>query len=114
MVVTCERDSLYCLQSIDQGKYISASHLHFSSSMASTIANRSNESIELRDLAAPSSAITSASLPENDIASSFDHPPEPHNVADIEDVPPNGGYGWVCTACVFSINAHTWGVNSVS
>ena len=29
------------------------------------------------------------------------------------DVPPDGGYGWVCTACVFLINAHTWGVNSV-
>ena len=30
------------------------------------------------------------------------------------DIPPDGGYGWVCTACVFLINAHTWGVNSVS
>jgi hypothetical protein len=30
------------------------------------------------------------------------------------DVPPDGGYGWVCVACVFLINAHTWGVNSVS
>ncbi|KAL1857276.1 hypothetical protein Plec18167_004754 [Paecilomyces lecythidis] len=29
-----------------------------------------------------------------------------------EDVPPDGGYGWVCVACVFWINAHTWGVNS--
>lgn len=36
------------------------------------------------------------------------------NVASQEDVPPDGGYGWVCTACVFLINAHTWGVNSVS
>ena len=27
--------------------------------------------------------------------------------------PPDGGYGWVCVACVFLINAHTWGVNSV-
>lgn len=26
--------------------------------------------------------------------------------------PPNGGYGWVCTACVAVINAHTWGLNS--
>lgn len=31
-----------------------------------------------------------------------------------EDVPPDGGYGWVVVACVFWINAHTWGVNSVS
>lgn len=36
------------------------------------------------------------------------------NVVSQVDVPPNGGYGWVCTACVFLINAHTWGVNSVS
>lgn len=28
------------------------------------------------------------------------------------DLPPNGGYGWVCVACCFWINAHTWGVNS--
>ncbi len=32
---------------------------------------------------------------------------------DQLDVPPNGGYGWVCVACVFCINAHTWGINSV-
>lgn len=30
------------------------------------------------------------------------------------DVPPDGGYGWVCTGCVAIINGHTWGVNSVS
>ncbi|KKK18844.1 hypothetical protein P175DRAFT_0535272 [Aspergillus ochraceoroseus IBT 24754] len=29
-----------------------------------------------------------------------------------EDVPPDGGYGWVCIASVFWINAHTWGINS--
>lgn len=29
------------------------------------------------------------------------------------DVPPDGGYGWVCVACIFMINAHTWGINSV-
>ena len=29
------------------------------------------------------------------------------------DVPPDGGYGWICVACVFLINTHTWGVNSV-
>lgn len=41
-----------------------------------------------------------------------DQPPE--NAVSEEDRPPNGGYGWVCTACVFMINAHTWGLNSVS
>ncbi|KAF9895420.1 hypothetical protein FE257_000326 [Aspergillus nanangensis] len=29
-----------------------------------------------------------------------------------QDVPPDGGYGWVCVACVFWMNAHTWGINS--
>ena len=28
------------------------------------------------------------------------------------DQPPNGGYGWVCVACSFLINAHPWGLNS--
>jgi hypothetical protein len=45
----------------------------------------------------------------------FEEPPqEMFNVAEQEDVPPNGGYGWVCVGCVFLINAHTWGINSVS
>jgi MFS family permease len=30
----------------------------------------------------------------------------------IVDVPPNGGYGWVCVAACATINAHTWGLNS--
>jgi hypothetical protein len=33
-------------------------------------------------------------------------------------VPPSdgfreGGYGWVCVACTFLMNAHTWGINAV-
>lgn len=32
---------------------------------------------------------------------------------DDQAAPPDGGYGWVCVACVFWINAHTWGINSV-
>ena len=38
----------------------------------------------------------------------------PTNAQEQEDVPPNGGYGWVCVACVHLINGHTWGLNSVS
>jgi MFS family permease len=34
------------------------------------------------------------------------------NVHGRADAPPNGGYGWVCTACCALINAHTWGMNS--
>ncbi|KAL2261281.1 hypothetical protein VTK26DRAFT_4485 [Humicola hyalothermophila] len=50
-------------------------------------------------------------------ASGQPRPPSPHNnppsnAATIEDVPPDGGYGWVCTACVFVMNVCTWGVNS--
>ncbi|KAK2879386.1 hypothetical protein FQN49_000929 [Arthroderma sp. PD_2] len=29
-----------------------------------------------------------------------------------EDIPPDGGYGWVCVVCACLINANTWGVNS--
>jgi hypothetical protein len=36
--------------------------------------------------------------------------PDHKNSQDV----PDGGYGWVCVACVFWINAHTWGINSVS
>ena len=25
-----------------------------------------------------------------------------------EDVPPNGGYGWVCVACIATINAYVY------
>ena len=31
-----------------------------------------------------------------------------------EPVEPDGGYGWVCVCCCFWLNAHTWGINSVS
>jgi hypothetical protein len=45
-------------------------------------------------------------------------PNDPESPIPIEDkqpdIPPDGGYGWVCVACVFLINGHTWGVNSVS
>ncbi len=35
----------------------------------------------------------------------------PEKKADV-DVPPDGGYGWVCVVCVALINGHTWGINS--
>ncbi|KAF2691373.1 MFS general substrate transporter [Lentithecium fluviatile CBS 122367] len=38
--------------------------------------------------------------------------PEQESGEKKEDVPPNGGYGWVCVACIATINAHTWGLNS--
>ncbi|KIW67847.1 hypothetical protein PV04_07069 [Phialophora macrospora] len=36
----------------------------------------------------------------------------PSSLPKLDDAPPDGGYGWVCVACCFFINAHTWGVNS--
>ncbi|VUC35787.1 unnamed protein product [Clonostachys rosea] len=39
----------------------------------------------------------------------------PDNITNVPadpPPPPNGGYGWVCTACVATINGHSWGLNS--
>ncbi|KAI9722272.1 MAG: hypothetical protein M1812_001744 [Candelaria pacifica] len=36
----------------------------------------------------------------------------PIPTTETSDVPPDGGYGWVCVACACAINAHTWGLNS--
>jgi hypothetical protein len=33
--------------------------------------------------------------------------------SEQEDVPPDGGYGWVCVAACFAINCFTWGAVSV-
>ena len=30
-----------------------------------------------------------------------------------DDTPPDGGYGWVCVAASFWMNAMTWGQNAV-
>jgi len=34
-------------------------------------------------------------------------------VVDQEVLVPNGGYKWVCVACVFWLNAYTCGISSV-
>lgn len=33
---------------------------------------------------------------------------------EAEDVPPDGGYGWVCVACVHVMSGNAWGSLSVS
>lgn len=45
----------------------------------------------------------------------FNNDPEqaPLTTRADTDPLPDGGYGWVCVLCVFIVNAHTWGINSV-
>ncbi|CAG8958889.1 hypothetical protein HYFRA_00012886 [Hymenoscyphus fraxineus] len=64
-------------------------------------------------------AVASESQPETDGSTSVASektavrdPEQTLQTDTTEDVPPDGGYGWVCVACIFLINAHTWGVNS--
>ena len=52
------------------------------------------------------------SSPRNDLDFLIDRDqPNAAHVKDREYVPPDGGYGWICVACVFLVNAHTWGLN---
>ncbi|KAJ9658974.1 hypothetical protein H2198_003403 [Neophaeococcomyces mojaviensis] len=53
----------------------------------------------------PASPPSSSTIDHEDVENS----PTPTKEADV---PPNGGYGWVCIACCFWINACTWGINS--
>lgn len=45
----------------------------------------------------------------------FNNDPEQAQLTTRAETDPlqDGGYGWVCVLCVFLINAHTWGINSV-
>jgi hypothetical protein len=52
--------------------------------------------------------------PETASERTVDIDEQPQTVSDekAENLPPDGGYGWVCVACNFMINGHTWGLNS--
>ncbi|KAA8644611.1 uncharacterized protein ATNIH1004_008817 [Aspergillus tanneri] len=70
-----------------------------------------------RDSAASHSPSHSPIGPGHGITSPVDQPPNSGTNLEAkyqQDALPDGGYGWVCVACVFWINAHTWGINSVS
>ncbi|KAM0723071.1 hypothetical protein Q7P37_001271 [Cladosporium fusiforme] len=79
-----------------------------------------------RDSIAPDTPIADGMDEKKDVADKFEKevstgqhdrpsiskdPDTPAPPTDPEP-PPNGGYGWVCTICVGTINAHTWGLNS--
>jgi MFS family permease len=36
----------------------------------------------------------------------------PEDATEAEDIPPNGGYGWVCVVAACALNASAWGLNS--
>lgn len=65
------------------------------------------DSLSLREVDPPSDN-AEVDSPSKEV----EHNLEPTTTAQSDDVPPNGGYGWVCVAAVFLINAHTWGINS--
>lgn len=70
--------------------------------VARTPGETTEDEFELEQQQAPSRGGTESPSPNDPAA----------NVASVEDVPPDGGYGWVVTACVFLANCHTWGVNA--
>ncbi|CAH0015033.1 unnamed protein product [Clonostachys rhizophaga] len=55
-----------------------------------------------------SNHIRASNRQDNQVAA----PDNTTNVPANPPPPPNGGYGWVCTACVATINGHSWGLNS--
>ncbi|KIW31286.1 uncharacterized protein PV07_02946 [Cladophialophora immunda] len=49
---------------------------------------------------------------DNESEKTVDIEESPSTLPKLDDSPPDGGYGWVCVACNFFINGHTWGINS--
>src|SRR5271169_5144916 len=49
---------------------------------------------------------------DSDHSLDVENPPNSTARKPEDDRPPDGGYGWVCIACNFFINGHTWGINS--
>ncbi|KAK7416347.1 hypothetical protein QQX98_005292 [Neonectria punicea] len=84
------------------------------------LADRHRDQERERDTGSPDTstlndgdAITTVQPAENRHSLSNNKSEVSPSVRDNEPLPPpNGGYGWVCTACVATINAHTWGLNS--
>lgn len=92
------------LVNITVKKFHDDEHQHSSAAMGGPSEPRQVETP--RAASQPTSAINEDGIEEEQLTG-----PQ-INVAEREDVPPEGGYGWIVTACVFLINAHTWGVNA--
>lgn len=68
-----------------------------------------SQEFEKDELATPDEAISQES---KDLASNEEKQDQPQqNESTAPLPPPDGGYGWVCTACCATINAHTWGMS---
>jgi hypothetical protein len=66
--------------------------------------------------AAPSSDSARRSTKSEKVVTSNDvEDASPNHNTSVSQEPlvPNGGYGWICVACIFFLNSHTWGINSV-
>jgi hypothetical protein len=90
--------------------------------MTSRIAHQDEKELEMGEELGPTRSEKSMNNLEHtpsQINGTSSHPnpssPPPTDVPlskTTTDVPPNGGYGWVCVAACATINAHTWGLNS--
>jgi len=76
------------------------------------MANIKPEELEGTDIEQEPRGYGESSVRSEKTVSSADLEPPIPTAEKQPDLPPDGGYGWVCVACVFLINAHTWGVNS--
>lgn len=81
--------------------------------MKSGITANNDPLSQSRDIESNETASTELS---EDAISSGEQLPEhvPETSSKLVDTAPDGGYGWVQVAVCFLINAHTWGLNSVS
>ena len=71
------------------------------------------DSIHNHDEREPSSTNNSIGPLEKALSCPDEQQPAVDPSAAGPPLSPDGGFGWVCVACVFFINAHTWGLNSV-
>jgi hypothetical protein len=72
-----------------------------------------SEEMEIRDFEKVENSHIEKKTEHSDRSNSETIESAPNQTQEQTWEPPNGGYGWVCVATCFFINAHTWGLNSV-